>query len=119
MSTGGWIPVSSEWTDFALQKHHLGESSVEGAEINGSVELVIDLGDGMEFNLPVDSNGEMNLLLPSGAVSLSVEFTTLEMNMEMNYSGGVSSQVIGGVTQSEATVIVSRPARHDVSFEVF
>ncbi|HIF17118.1 MAG TPA: hypothetical protein EYQ85_07720 [Candidatus Poseidoniales archaeon] len=118
MSTGGWLPVSSEWTDFALQKHHLGESSVADAPINGSIELVIDLGDGMEFDLPVDSNGAMNLLLPSGAVSFSVEFTTIEMGMEMNYSGGVSSQVVGGVTQSEATIIVSRPARHDISFEV-
>ena len=118
MSTGGWLPVSSEWTDFALQKHHLGEIAVTDAPINGSIELVIDLGEGMEFDLPVDSNGAMNLLLPVGAISFSVEFTTIEMGMEMNYSGGVSSQVVGGVTQSEAKIIVSRPARHDISFEV-
>ncbi|MDC0056513.1 hypothetical protein OAJ94_05625, partial [Deltaproteobacteria bacterium] len=119
MSTGGWLPVSSEWTDFALQKHHLGEVAVADAPIiNESIELVIDLGEDMEFDLPVDSNGEMNLLLPVGPISFSVEFTTIEMGMEMNYSGGVSSQVAGGVTQSEAIIIVSRPARHDITFEV-
>jgi hypothetical protein len=118
MSTGGWLPVSSAWTDFALQTHHLGDTSVADAPINGSIELVIDLGEGMEFDYTVDSNGAMNLLLPSGAISFSVEFTTIEMGMEMNYTGGVSSQVVGGVTQSEATIIVSRPARHDITFEV-
>ena len=36
----------------------------------------------------------------------------------MNYSGGVNIDVVAGVAQAEKTMSASRPARHDITFEV-
>ena len=118
MSNGGWVSIASEWDDFRIQQHHIGETEVEGAMMNGTPVVELDLGDGIVFELASTSDGTFNLLLPSGSVSFSVSFSTSEMGMEMNYTGGVSFDVVAGVSQAEKTMTASRPTRHDVTFEI-
>jgi len=118
MSSGGWISITSEWNDFQIQQHHIGETEVEGAIMNGTPVVELDLGDGIVFELPPTSDGTFDLLLPSGTASFSVSFSTNEMGMEMNYSGGVSVDVVAGVSQAEKTMTASRPSRHDITFEI-
>ena len=118
MSNGGWVSIATEWDDFQIQQHHIGETEIEGAVMNGTPVVELDLGDGIVIELPPTSDGAFEMLLPSGSASFSVSFSTMEMGMEMNYSGGVNIDVVAGVTQAEKTMTASRPVRHDITFEV-
>lgn len=118
MRNGGWVSVQGKWNDFQIQEHHIGESSVSNAPMNGSAVVELDLDDGLKFELPISNDGSYSLLLPTGRATFSVSFSTNEMGMEMNYTGGVSIDVITGVTQEQKTITASRSAKHDVSFEI-
>jgi asparagine N-glycosylation enzyme membrane subunit Stt3 len=118
MRNGGWVSMLGKWNDFQIQEHHIGESDVSGAPMNGSAVVELDLDDGKKIELPTSSDGTYQLLLPTGRATFSVSFSTTEMGMEMNYSGGVTIDVITGVTQEEKTMTATRPARHDVTFEL-
>jgi len=59
----------------------------------------------------------LDILLPSGSVTFSTEFSTTQRNRTMNYSGGVSSPV-GSQAETPVLLESNRRVEHSVSFEV-
>ena len=89
MSKGGWIDVNTQFTSFSLQPFNAGTDNAS-SPVQSVVEVEIDLGEGQIWNMPLDSDGTLEVLLPSGSASFSSEFTTVQRDLTMNYSSGVS-----------------------------
>ncbi|HIA90318.1 MAG: hypothetical protein CXX80_03785 [Methanobacteriota archaeon] len=118
MRDGGVINMTSSWLDFNLGEHNLGDSESPGASIiDAPVLIILELNPNTKWELPVGEDGELDILLPSGTVSFSTEFSTTQRNRTMNYSGGISSQV-GSQAESPVSIQSQRRVEHSVSFEV-
>ena len=89
MSKGGWIDVNTQFTSFSLQPFNAGTDNAS-SPVQSVVEVEIDLGEGQIWNMPLNSDGTLEVLLPSGSASFSSEFTTVQRDLTMNYSSGVS-----------------------------
>jgi len=107
MSQGGRVEISTSWTDFHLQEHNASDS-----EIQEPVRIEVDVGGDQEWYLDVESNGELDLILPIGSVTLSAEFSTIEhdLALEMDYSAAKTAQVL-----DDPLVIILEFNRKDVS----
>jgi hypothetical protein len=91
MSQGGRVELSTSWTDFQLQEHNASDSSIQEP-----VRIEVDVGGDQEWYLDIEENGELDLILPIGSVTLSAEFSTIEhdLALEMDYSAAKTAQVL-------------------------
>ena len=89
MSKGGWIDINTQFTSFNLQPFNAGTNNTS-SPIDTVVEVEVDLGEGQVWNLPLSSDGTLEVLLPSGSASFSSEFTTVQRDLTMNYTSGIS-----------------------------
>ena len=89
MSKGGWIDINTQFTSFNLQPFNAGTDNSE-SPVDTVVEVEVDLGEGQVWNLPLNSDGTLEVLLPSGSASFSSEFSTVQRNLIMNYTSGIS-----------------------------
>ena len=89
MSKGGWIDINTQFTSFNLQPFNAGTNNTS-SPVDTVVEVEVDLGEGQVWNLPLSSDGTLEVLLPSGSASFSSEFTTVQRDLTMNYTSGIS-----------------------------
>ena len=90
MQSGGWLEVTTSWTDIELNDYHVGSNDIEGyGKITSSpVEIEVDIEIGSTWNYSLDSDGEQRILLPVGQVTIISDFTTIQHHddLEMDYS---------------------------------
>ena len=79
MSSGGYIQLDTVWQDIQLVNHHAGSDSTGNPMIDGLVEVTIDAGIDVTWNYTLDSNGELNLLLPVGDFQISLNLQQFSM----------------------------------------
>ena len=87
--------------------------------INEAFGIEVDLGEGIRFLLgtdDLDSDGEMELLIPAGDVRFEGEFTTTQRDLEMDYSGAVSTGVADA--RQELNLNFEREINSDLTMEV-
>ena len=103
MSSGGYIQLDTVWQDIQLGDHHAGSDSTGSTMIDGLVEVTIDAGIEVTWNYTLDSNGELNLLLPVGDFQISSEFTTIqhERMLDMQYTGNSFGLIEQGIIDVE------------------
>ena len=103
MSSGGYIQLDTVWQDIQLGDHHAGSDSTGSTMIDGLVEVTIDAGIDVTWNYTLDSNGELNLLLPVGDFQISSEFTTIqhERMLDMQYTGNSFGLIEQGIIDVE------------------
>ena len=89
MSKGGWVDLSTEFTSFNLQTFNAGTENSE-SPVTDVVEVEVDLGDGKAWMIPLETDGTMEVLLPADSVTFNSEFTTVQRDLTMNYTAGIS-----------------------------
>jgi hypothetical protein len=91
MKYGGRMIIDSSWSSF--------DNSAEynAGDLDEAVRVEIDLGEGVEWYIDFDENGEFDIVLPTGTVQLMSEFTNtqheLELEMEYNAARNIDNQV--------------------------
>ena len=95
MRNGGYILLSTSWTDIQGDAHHVGSEDVGYDLITEEVEIEFDFGDGVEFIQTAPANGTIFFLAPAGSVSMDSEFITIQhdFELEMEYNGGAAGTV--------------------------
>ena len=119
MRNGGYIILSTSWTDIQGNSHHIG-SDDEGTElITEDVEVEVNFGDGMEMIQFAPANGTFFILAPAGAISFDSEFTTIQhdFELEMKYTGGAAGTVPTSGSQP-LTLEFNRRINSDTSMEI-
>jgi hypothetical protein len=99
MALGGWIDLSTTWTsEYPVAQHHAGSSSDGATYLNETVMVTFSIGDSIDWDLPVDANGSITLLMPSEEIQMESSFTTLQHDLllEMDYIGGSVANVAEG-----------------------
>ena len=81
-------------------------------------ELKINLGAGVSWIADLDEEGSIRVLLPSGIIDVSSEFTTLQRGLNMTYSGGQAIGVEANQETPAITVSHSRIPFRDLSLNV-
>ena len=89
MSKGGWVDLSTEFTSFNLQTFNAGTDDVD-SPVTDVVDVEVDLGDGRAWTLPIDSDGTLEVLLPANSATFNSEFSTVQRDLVMNYTAGIS-----------------------------
>ncbi len=89
MSKGGWVDLSTEFTSFNLQTFNAGTDDVD-SPVTDVVDIEVDLGDGRAWTLPIDSDGTLEVLLPANSATFNSEFSTVQRDLVMNYTAGIS-----------------------------
>ena len=99
MSTGGYLHLTSAWTDTNLLQHHVGESSSnDGYDmINQPVFVSIDIGLDTSWDYQFDEDGTLTVLLPVSNVEISSEFMTEQRDLEMEYTAFATGSIEQGI----------------------
>ena len=117
MSLGGWIDLSTTWTDINLDEHHAGSDpqSNGSSMLNESVAVTFSVGSDVEWDMPVGADGTISVLMPAEFIEMDSSFVTIQhdLNMEMDYIGGASTQVAEG--RSPVTISYTRNINSDTS----
>ena len=116
MALGGWVELSTSWTDFETVAHHAGSSDEGYALIDEEFSIEVDLGEGIRFYLPLDVDGNMELLLPAGNVRFEGEFSTTQRELTMEYSGAVNTGVADA--RQQLNLNFARQINSDLTMEV-
>tara|TARA_B100001093_G_scaffold519934_1_gene611529 strand:- start:10217 stop:19900 length:9684 start_codon:yes stop_codon:yes gene_type:complete len=99
MSLGGWVDLTTVWTsEYPVAQHHAGSASDGASYLNETVSVTFGIGEGIEWDMPVDADGEISILLPSQEVTMDSSFTTLQHDLllEMDYIGGSVANIAEG-----------------------
>ena len=99
MSLGGWIDLTTTWTDIGLIEHHAGSSDINGsAMLNETAFVTFAIGSDIEWDMMVGSNGSISILMPAEVIEMDSSFITLQhdLSLEMGYIGGSVTQVAEG-----------------------
>ncbi|MBT7638514.1 MAG: hypothetical protein HN554_06410 [Euryarchaeota archaeon] len=115
MSLGGWVDLSTTWTDINLVEHHAGSQSNGSSMLNESVSVTFGIGSDIEWDMPVGADGSISILMPADFIDMDSTFVTIQhdLNMEMDYIGGASTQVAEG--RSPVTISYTRTINSDTS----
>lgn len=116
MSLGGWIDLTTSWTDIDLNDHHAGSDDIEGtALLNESVSVTFGIGSDIEWDMPVGNDGTISILMPADEIEMDSSFVTIQhdLNLEMEYIGGAVTLVAEG--RSPVALSYNRIANSDTS----
>ena len=116
MSKGGWVDLSTEFTSFGLQTFNAGTDN-ESSPVSDVVEVEVDLGDGKAWEIPLLSNGTLEVLLPADSVSFNSEFSTVQRDLVMNYTAGVTIEN-AGEGRTALMLSYNRKANSDLTLTV-
>jgi asparagine N-glycosylation enzyme membrane subunit Stt3 len=89
MNKGGWVDVSTEFTSFNLQTFNAGTDNTS-SPVSDIIDVEVDLGDGRVWELPLESDGTLQVLLPADSATFNSEFSTVQRDLVMNYTAGIS-----------------------------
>ena len=118
MVQGGTLTISTEWVDFEGVQHDLSETSVPGSEIIGTPEIKVSAQSIISWNVTVDSNGEVNLLLPAGDIYFEGNFEATERGMVMDYNAGLTSSIASQQESPLGTLTFNRKLEHGIDFVI-
>ena len=115
MSLGGWIDLTTSWTDISLVEHHAGSDDNGSILMNESATVTFSIGADLEWDIPVDSDGTISVLMPSSDVEMDSSFITIQhdLALEMEYIGGTTTTVAEG--RSPVTLSYTRSINSDTS----
>ena len=116
MSLGGWIDLTTSWTDINLNDHHAGPGDINGsALLNESVSVTFGIGSDIEWDMPVGNDGTISILMPAEEIEMDSSFVTIQhdLNLEMNYIGGAVTLVAEG--RSPVALSYTRSINSDTS----
>tara|TARA_Y100000766_G_scaffold2099_1_gene1679 strand:+ start:7769 stop:17344 length:9576 start_codon:yes stop_codon:yes gene_type:complete len=119
MSLGGWIDLTTSWTDINLNDHHAGSDDVNGsALLNESVSVTFGIGSDIQWDIPVGSDGSISVLMPAEEIEMDSSFVTIQhdLNLEMDYIGGAVTLVAEG--RSPVALSYNRIANSDTSITI-
>jgi hypothetical protein len=118
MVQGGTLTFSTEWVDFEGIQHDLSETSVTGSEIIGTPEIKVSAQASISWNVTVDSNGEVNFLLPAGDIYFEGRFEATERGMVMDYRAGMTGSIASQQESPPSTLTFNRILEHGVDFNI-
>ena len=115
MSLGGWIDLTTAWTDIDLVEHHAGSADNGSSMLNETAMITFALGSDVEWDMEVGSDGGISILMPAGEVEMDSSFITLQHDLllEMGYIGGTVTQVAEG--RSPVTLSYTRTINSDTT----
>ena len=117
MSKGGWVDVSTEFTSFNLQTFNAGTDN-ESSPVNDIVQVEVDLGDGKAWEIPLESDGTLEVLLPADSVTFNSDFSTVQRDLVMNYTAGISIEN-GDEGRTALMLSYNRRTNSDLTLSVF
>ena len=89
LENAGMALIQAKWFDFDGSEHTLNDTTVANAPMVSAPSVSFNMiSKSAGWNLSADSNGDLNLLLPSGSVFIVSEFHTTERDRDMEYSAG-------------------------------
>lgn len=99
MALGGYVDLTTAWTDIDQNEHHAGSADTGSDMIQGTVELEVSF-DGQSWMVDVPADGELRELFPEGIVSFDGEFMTVQhaTAVEMEYYGGQTTTITADST---------------------
>ena len=112
MEKGGLISISTTWLNIDSDEFHAGD-------VADGVDVEIDLGDGVAWEVPFDANGEIEMILPAGSVSFDSEFESIQhdLNLVMEYNAGLTVDVIQD-TAEDRLLEFTRRVNSDLVVEI-
>ncbi|MDA0878654.1 MAG: hypothetical protein O3B05_07295, partial [archaeon] len=118
MSKGGYVDLHTNWTDIDLVHHHLGSEDAGAAMFIETPVVTVDLGEGRAWDVALNADGTLELLVPSGSFSVSGEVVTVQhaLSLNMSYSGSVSTTV--AADRQDLTLTLERATDRDLLVEV-
>ena len=118
MALGGYVDLSTSWTDIEQNVHHAGSDSAGFSMIQEAVELEVTF-DEKSWMMAVPASGELRELFPEGGVSFDGEFMTVQHSsqLDMEYFGGQTTTITADSTIA-ATLNFNRRVNSalDISF---
>jgi hypothetical protein len=115
LTIGGWILLETEWLDYDGISRTLADTDVEGADMVGESELILNIGMGMKWVASVDDEGVLEILLIAGTIDTSSEFEVVQRNLTMTYTGGQGLTVSPGQEAPSAVLSHVRIVNHEIS----
>ena len=115
MALGGYVDLSTSWTDIQQNNHHAGADADGASMIAEDVELEVTYNE-MSWMVALPASGVLeDQLFPEGSVSFDSEFMTVQHSMEldMEYYGGQTTAVNADSTIS-ATLQFNRRVNSNV-----
>ena len=112
MEKGGLLSLSTSWLSIENEQFHAGD-------IPEGVDVEIDLGGDLVWEVPFDANGELEMVLPVGNVILDGEFDSVQhdLNLTMEYNAGLSVDVMQD-TAEDRVMEFTRRVNSDLIVEV-
>ena len=114
LTVGGLLNLETQWFDFWGNSHSLADIDIEGADINGSTSLTINIGAAMTWETPVSGDGGFQLLMPAGMIEVSSEFDVSQANRNMTYQGERGVQIIAGQISPITKLSLNRLSNHEI-----
>ncbi len=124
---GGYIALSTEWTDYSGESHSILDTTIENAPALDTFDIAVTFGADTTWNVTFAEEG-MDFLLPPGSVQFSGVLITEEMGTSLMYLGDVFGTIseagpVGNgtwnpVTSAPGNLILNRPASHLLSLNV-
>jgi len=118
MSLGGWVELTTTWSDIGNLPHHAGSDDAGYSMITEAVVVEVSIGNGLVWEMPIDSDGTLNILLPSGDFDIDSSFITIQHDdeLEMKYNAGVNSNIDADL--QSITLEYNRRINSETSVEV-
>ena len=112
MEKGGLISLTTSWLTIESTQFNAGD-------VSDDVVVEIDLGDGVVWEMPFDSDGKFQAILPAGSVSFDSEFETVQHDLQltMEYSAGLSVEIVQD-TAEDRLLEFTRKVNSDLVVEV-
>ena len=89
MALGGYVDLTTAWTDIEQNEHHAGSDDAGSDMIEGTVELEVSF-DGQSWMVDVPASGELRELFPEGSVSFDGEFMTVSTQRRLRWNTTVA-----------------------------
>ncbi|MDA8546286.1 glycosyltransferase family 39 protein [Euryarchaeota archaeon] len=115
MSLGGWLDLTTTWTDIQLDEYHAGSASNGSIYMNETAVVTIAIGEELEWDLPVGADGTISVLMPASEVEMDSSFITIQhdLELEMEYIGGAVTTIAEG--RSPVSLSYTRSINSDTS----
>ncbi|MCH1410811.1 MAG: glycosyltransferase family 39 protein [Candidatus Poseidoniaceae archaeon] len=118
MAIGGFIDLQTAWTGIDLVQYHLGSASDGASMISEGPTVTVDLDEDISWDVTLDADGGLSLLVPSGRVSFAADMVTVQhaLALNMSYEGSTFTNV--AADRQELTLTLDRRADRDLIVEV-
>ena len=112
MAKGGMLYVNTTWSTIQNEVDNVGN-------LSEAVDVEVELENGVAFVAQFDENGQIELTLPQGSVSLDSEFETIqhELDLTMDYTAGIVVG-IGQDTELDKLMEFSRRVDSDLVVDI-